>query len=68
MMTSGVHPIQAHHETINTENKLERLKTKNESCLPESGPAIIPLHGKGGSPVKLANRRPSAKEINMNLY
>ena len=28
----------------------------------------MPLAGKGGSPLKLANRKPSAEKVNMNLY
>lgn len=60
--------MDAHRETLRTEHKLSRLNTRGDGCLVEQGPAVLPLNGKGGSPLKLANRHPSAKEVNMNLF
>lgn len=60
------HPEHSLTETIKTEGRLERLKTKNEGCLPEQGPAVVPLHGKGGSPIRL--KKHSVEEKSLNLY
>jgi len=68
MMTSGVHPIDAHKETGLTENKLDYIKSKADYCLPEQGPAIVPLVGKGGSPIKLADRKPTKETNSLSLF
>ncbi len=57
MMTSGVHPNHFVTETAKTEARISALQTKLDFCLPEQGPAVLPLHGKGGSPIKLAVQR-----------
>lgn len=49
---------------------------RTDHCLPEQGPAIVPLHGKGGSPVRFGDRKvsttaqpyPSVHSQRLNLH
>ena len=62
MMTSGVSPAQFNSEQKKTHTLVNTFLSRANYKLPEQGPAVLPLSGKGGSPIRLARRKNSAPD------
>jgi hypothetical protein len=46
---------------------LTHYKTKSDFILPEQGPSVLPLAGKGGHPLQFADKKRSQLEKTLNL-
>jgi hypothetical protein len=75
-MEAGISEVDHHIDFSRTMTKLASLQQKVESLLPNQGPAVLPLAGVGGHPIKLALRNHSVDDgaskredlEKMNLY
>jgi len=67
MMVAGVSEIDRYKDFSKTMTKLAYIETKNESLLPNQGPTVLPLHGVGGQPIKLALRKHSIDGMERKL-
>lgn len=75
-MQAGISEVDRHVDFSRTMTKLASLQQKIDSLLPNQGPAVLPLAGVGGHPIKLALRNYSVdggaskmKDLEkMNLY
>ena len=68
MMTSGVSPVDAVREQTKTEIKLNTFQSRQDYILPNQGPSVLPLAGKGESPLKLAREDESVVDTSTRRH